>query len=85
MLEGHYLFEVDGDRFVAETGDVVSVPGGAAHAIVSLSRHPRHPARQLVIITPGLDAVVFFTGLAAVMKDGIPDPASLNLFKGGFQ
>ena len=31
-LEGRYLFEVDGRRFTAETGDIVAAPGGSAHA-----------------------------------------------------
>ena len=77
VLEGRYLFEVDGRRFVAETGDVVSVPGGAVHAFVNLTDAP---ARQHIVIVPGLDAVAFFTGLAAVMRDGMPDPARLAAF-----
>jgi hypothetical protein len=27
------------------------------------------PARQFILILPGLDAVAFFTGLGAVMRD----------------
>ena len=77
VLEGRYLYEVDGRRFHADTGDVVSVPGGAEHAFVNASDRP---ARQLVAIVPGLDAEAFFTGLGAVMKDGVPDAAALNAF-----
>jgi mannose-6-phosphate isomerase-like protein (cupin superfamily) len=29
VMEGRYLYQVDGRRFFADTGDVVSIPGGA--------------------------------------------------------
>jgi quercetin dioxygenase-like cupin family protein len=77
VLTGRYLFEVDGERFVAETGDLVSVPGGAAHAFRNISDRP---ATQLVMILPAFDATAFFTGLGDVMKSGVPDPAVLNAF-----
>src|ERR1700733_8067056 len=60
VLEGRYLFEVDGKRFHAEIGDVVIAPGGAAHTFVNVTGKP---ARQFIQIIPGLDAVAFFTGL----------------------
>jgi quercetin dioxygenase-like cupin family protein len=34
VLEGRYLFEVDGRRFEAGVGELVSVPGGAAHTFL---------------------------------------------------
>lgn len=77
VLSGRYLFEVDGRRFHAEAGDVVSVPGGTPHAFVNVTDAP---AQQLVLILPGLDATAFFTGLGAVMKDGVPDREALNAF-----
>jgi len=77
VLEGRYLYELDGRRFHAEAGDVVSVPGGAAHAFINVTDAP---ARQLVMILPGLDAAAFFTELGAVMQGGIPDRAALNRF-----
>jgi quercetin dioxygenase-like cupin family protein len=77
VLTGRYLFEVDGRRFFAETGDVISVPGGAAHAFVNVSDAP---ARQTILILPGLDAVAFFTGLGAIMKGAIPNREALNRF-----
>lgn len=77
VLEGRYLYEVDGKRFHADVGDLVSVPGGAEHGFVNVSSRP---ARQLIIIVPGLDAVRFFTELAGVMKDGVPDQQALNEF-----
>lgn len=77
VMEGRYLFEVDGDQFYAEEGDVVTVPGGAAHAFVNVTDKP---ARQYIMIAPGLDAAAFFTGLAHVMRNGRPDTEALNLF-----
>lgn len=77
VLEGRYLYEVDGKPFHADVGDLVSVPGGAEHGFVNVTSRP---ARQLIIIVPGLDAVRFFTELAGVMKDGVPDQQALNEF-----
>jgi quercetin dioxygenase-like cupin family protein len=77
VLSGRYLYEIDGRRFYAETGDVVSVPGGAAHAFVNVSDGP---AQQLIMILPGLDATAFFTQLGEVMHGGVPDKALLNAF-----
>ena len=47
VLEGCYRFQVDNKEFEAREGDVVSVPGGAAHAFVNITDKP---ARQLVLI-----------------------------------
>lgn len=77
VMEGRYLFEVDGEQFFAEEGDVVTVPGGASHAFVNVTDKP---ARQYILIAPGLDAVGFFTGLAHIMRNGRPDTAELNEF-----
>lgn len=77
VLEGRYLFEVDGRRFHAGRGDVVAVPGQAAHAFVNVTGKP---ARQFIQIVPGLDAVAFFTGLGEVMRHGAPDPRALAEF-----
>ncbi len=77
VMEGRYLFEVDGEQFYAEEGDVVTVPGGASHAFVNVTDGP---ARQYILIQPGLDAKAFFAGLAHVMRDGRPDTEALNLF-----
>ncbi|WP_027229633.1 cupin domain-containing protein [Phyllobacterium sp. UNC302MFCol5.2] len=77
VLEGRYLYEVDGRRFYAEVGDVVSIPGGAEHGFVNVTDKP---ARQYVLITPALDAAAFFTELGLVMATGIPDKAALNRF-----
>jgi len=77
VIEGRYLYEVDGRRFFAETGDVVSVPGGAAHGFVNMTDAP---ARQYILITPALDAEAFFIELAGTMRAGIPDREALNAF-----
>ena len=77
VIEGRYLYEVDGRRFVAEVGDVVSIPGGAAHAFVNVTGAP---ARQYILIAPALDAEAFFTELAGTMRAGIPDPVALDTF-----
>jgi quercetin dioxygenase-like cupin family protein len=77
VLEGRYLFEVDGKRFTADVGDVVTAPGCAAHAFVNISDRP---ARQFIQILPGLDAAAFFLGLGDVMRNGRPDQAALNAF-----
>jgi quercetin dioxygenase-like cupin family protein len=77
VLEGRYLFEVDGRRFEARTGDVVTAPSGSAHAFVNITSVA---ARQFVQILPGLDAAAFFLGLGAVMREGRPDGNALNAF-----
>ena len=77
VLEGRYLYEVDGRRFYVEAGDVVSIPGGVEHGFVNVTDAP---SRQYILITPALDAAAFFTELAGVMHDGVPDREALNAF-----
>jgi quercetin dioxygenase-like cupin family protein len=77
VLVGRYLFQVDDQLFLAEAGDVVSVPGGVAHAFVNVSDDP---ARQIVMILPGFDTALFFAGLGTVMQHGIPAKHVLNRF-----
>lgn len=77
VLEGRYLFEVNGERFNADVGDVITVPGGATHAFVNITDKP---ARQYIQILPGLDAAAFFLGLGDVMRTGKLDPDALNAF-----
>jgi quercetin dioxygenase-like cupin family protein len=76
VLEGRYLFEVNGRRFEAASGDTLSVPGGDAHAFVNLTDKP---ARQLVMILLAMDAARFFTELGQFLK-GKPDRDALNVF-----
>jgi quercetin dioxygenase-like cupin family protein len=77
VIGGRYLYEVDGRRFFAEAGDVVSIPGDVGHGFVNVTDRP---ARQYILIAPALDAAAFFTELADVMHDGIPDREALNAF-----
>jgi uncharacterized cupin superfamily protein len=77
VLEGNYLYEVDGQRFTAVTGDLISVPGGVAHTFVNTTHRP---ARQLVLMLPAMDAVAFFTGLGEIIVSGSPDRAALNAY-----
>jgi len=77
VMEGEYLYEVDGKRFRAVTGDVVSVPGGTAHTFTNLSASP---SRQLVMMVPAMDAMKFFVGLGELMAGGRPEQAKLNAY-----
>jgi quercetin dioxygenase-like cupin family protein len=77
VLEGRYLYEVDGVRTEAGVGDVMVVPGGAAHAFRNITDAP---ARQFIVITPALDAEGFFNGLAEITSNGKPDREALNAF-----
>lgn len=74
VLEGRYRYICDGQRFEAGEGDVVSIPGGAAHTFINMTDRP---ARQYILILPSLDAVPFFTELGEVMQGGLPDTAKL--------
>jgi quercetin dioxygenase-like cupin family protein len=77
VLEGRYLYEVDGRRFYAAAGDLVSVPGGAAHTFTNVSDGP---SRQRVLMLPAMDAAAFFSGLGELMAAGRPDMSALNAF-----
>jgi quercetin dioxygenase-like cupin family protein len=77
VLEGEYLYEVEGKRFRAGTGDFVSVPGGVAHTFVNVSDRP---SRQLVMVLPSMDSLAFFTGLGEVMATGMSDRSALNAY-----
>jgi quercetin dioxygenase-like cupin family protein len=77
ILKGRYLFEVDGERIVAEAGKTVVAGVGSTHRFINIDAEP---SRMLVLIMPGLDANAFFTELGSVMKDGIPAPGTLQKF-----
>jgi quercetin dioxygenase-like cupin family protein len=77
VIEGEYLYEVDGKRFKAAVGDLISVPGGVAHTFTNISGIP---ARQLVLMLPAMDAVAFFSGLGEIMAAGRPDSSVLNAY-----
>jgi mannose-6-phosphate isomerase-like protein (cupin superfamily) len=67
ILQGRYLFEVDGKRFEATVGDTVVANGNVPHRFVNIDSHP---SKQLVMIVPGFDALAFFTELGFAMKGG---------------
>ncbi len=77
VIEGRYLYQVDGRRFFAEAGDVISIPGGTVHGFVNVTAAP---ARQYILMAPALDAAAFFTELAGTMRHGLPDQEALNAF-----
>jgi quercetin dioxygenase-like cupin family protein len=77
VLKGRYLYEVNGRRFEVGEGEVVSVPGGDAHAFVNITDEP---AGQLVMMLPGMDAQRFFFDLGETFAKGRPDMATLNAF-----
>ncbi len=77
VLEGRYLYEVDGRRFYVSAGDLVSVPGGAAHTFTNVSERP---SRQLVLMLPAMDAAAFFGELGKLLAAGCPDMPTLNTF-----
>lgn len=77
VLEGRYLFEVDGRRFEAAEGEVVCVPGGAAHTFVNITDQPAH---QFIVIAPAMDAYHFFASLGEVFENGRPTMETLNEF-----
>jgi quercetin dioxygenase-like cupin family protein len=77
VLEGRYLYEVDGRRFYVSAGDLVSVPGGAAHTFTNVSDGP---SRQIVLMLPAMDAFAFFSELGKLMAAGRPDMPTLNKF-----
>ncbi len=77
VLKGRYRYQVGDRSFFAEEGDVISVPGGTAHAFVNVTDTP---AEQLILILPGIDAASFFTELGDVMKTGMPTKEVLNNF-----
>lgn len=69
ILTGRYLFEVNGERFIARRGDLVSVPGGATRGFVNVTGTP---ARQQVYIQPAFDAQAFFAQLSHACRPGAP-------------
>src|SRR3712207_828234 len=66
ILEGEYLFEVDGQEISATAGAVVFAPRGSRHTFQNIGTTP---GRMLTAVVPGgLDE--FFAELAAVAPRG---------------
>jgi mannose-6-phosphate isomerase-like protein (cupin superfamily) len=69
VLEGEYLFEADGKRFEARTGDFVFVPRDIPHRFRNIGKTN---GTILLTLEPG-GLEIFFEELAAM--SGSPDPA----------
>jgi quercetin dioxygenase-like cupin family protein len=69
IVTGRYLFEVNGERFIARRGDLVSVPGGATRGFINVTGTP---ARQQVFTHPAFDASAFFSQLSHACRSGAP-------------
>lgn len=65
VLQGRYLFLVDGEEFEVGPGAFVFVPRGTMHAVVNVGTAP---GRMLVVVTPGV--------VHEEYMDDIGDPAS---------
>lgn len=74
ILEGQFLFEVDGQEIHAGPGMTVFAPHGSCHAFQNVGTTM---GRSLVTVVPGgLD--IFFEELSAVLPAGaLPDPVAL--------
>ena len=77
VLEGTYLYEVEGRRFEAVAGDIITVPGGMAHTFLNTGNEP---AKQFVMMLPAMDAYRFFSDLADLMAARRPSLSELNEF-----
>jgi quercetin dioxygenase-like cupin family protein len=77
ILTGRYLFEVDGARFIARRGDLVSVPGGAARAFVNVTGTG---GRQQVFVQSGVDVASFFKEMREALEPDIDPVAPLRRF-----
>lgn len=71
VIAGEYLFEIDGEKFVAKPGDFLFAPRGTRHCFMNTSGSD---GRMLVMAQPaGLDE--FFEDLAQL--PGPPSPAAV--------
>src|SRR5262249_33218040 len=69
VLSGAVTFSADGAERVARAGDFQHLPARGAHA---LRNDGAEDARALVIVTPGAEALRFFTEVDAAMQRGGP-------------
>ncbi len=74
IVEGEYLFEVDGQEIYAHAGDTVFAPRGSSHTFQNVGDAP---GRTVGTVVPGgLD--IFFEELEQAAPRGtVPDPAKL--------
>ena len=81
VLQGRYLFEVDGNRFEATAGDTVVANANVPHRFVNIHGTP---SKQLVMIVPSFDALAFFTELGSALKGGRLDDEAKRAFSAGW-
>jgi mannose-6-phosphate isomerase-like protein (cupin superfamily) len=74
ILEGNYIFEIDGLQVHAGPGATVFAPRGSRHTFQNIGSTP---GRAILTVVPGgLD--IFFEELSALVPpDTLPDPATL--------
>jgi quercetin dioxygenase-like cupin family protein len=64
VLDGKFLFELDGEEVIAQTGDVVHIHPGVKHLYQNIGTEP---GRLLLVVAPaGLDQ--FFIELDALLR-----------------
>jgi quercetin dioxygenase-like cupin family protein len=77
VVQGRYLFDVDGKQTIVSEGETIVAKQGTTHRFINIDDQP---SRLLVLITPGWDATDFFSELRDVMANGLPDPRVLKAF-----
>jgi len=70
VLEGHFDFEVDGERHPLGPGELLVIPRGAAHGFVCTSPGP---GRMLTISTPARVFEAFIADISAANRDASID------------
>lgn len=72
VLEGEFMFMIDGQPVAARTGDTLVVPDGAPHAFRCTGAEP---GRLLILNAPGRMHVDFFSGIGRPLADDSRLPA----------
>ena len=75
VLEGELVFELDGERHTARTGDTVYLRRGVIHAYQNFTTST---ARLLIATTPGMFSGFFEELSAATPLGALPAPEQLN-------
>jgi len=75
VLEGELVFELDGERRTARTGDTVYLRRGVVHAYQNFTQSN---ARLLIATTPGAFSGFFVELSAATPLGGLPSPEKLD-------
>ncbi len=74
IMEGEYLFEVDGHQMHAGLGDVVFAPRGSRHAFQNIGSTP---ACSIITVVPGGLDLFFEEVLAQCPPGSTPDPEKI--------